>query len=298
MKKLARLADKGGHWSLAVIGQWGSLVIGHWSLGLSVFFAASFSTAIIFAQPADSTYILIKTIEVKAKDFTTDKLQQIYVVTPDNEVIKYDTEGNETFRYNNKTLGELAHIDVTNPFSIMLYYPEFMNIITLDRTLNLTGQFNLYDLNLLYVKGVGMSNDNNIWVYDDALFKLKKIDHEGHTIVESDNLSLLLGHSISPNFILEKEQTVYVNDPQLGIFLFDVFAEYIKTLDFKGLTDFQVYADQLIYFQDGKLQFFHLKSLLTRPLKLPPSISATDKIRVQKNKLFVLKPKGVEVYAF
>jgi len=289
MKKLAHLADKGGQWSL---------VIGQWSLGLSVFFAISFFPNLILAQPADSTFAIIKTIEVEAKDFTTDKLQQIYVVTPDNEVIKYDAEGNETFRYNNNTLGELAHVDATNPFSILLYYPEFMNVITLDRTLNLTGQFNLYDLNLLYVKGVGMSNDNNIWVYDDALFKLKKIDHEGHAIVESDNLSLLLGHSISPNFILEKEQTVYVNDPQLGIFLFDIFAEYIKTLDFKGLTDFQVYADQLIYFQDGKLQLFHLKSLLTHPLKLPSSISATDKIRLQKNKLFVLKPEGVEVYSF
>ena len=70
--------------------------------------ACSCSTKAI--ESVDSSYTLLHTIPIRAKNFATDKLSQVYVVTEQNEVIKYDPNGREMFRFNNNTLGDLQHI--------------------------------------------------------------------------------------------------------------------------------------------------------------------------------------------
>ncbi len=246
----------------------------------------------------DSSYTLMNTIPIKAKFFTTDKLSQIYVVTEQNEVIKYDSKGVELFRFNNNTLGNLKHIDATDPFNVLLYYPDYMTAIILDRTLNKTIEYNFANLNLIEIKAIGMSNDNKVWLYDELTFKLKKIDRRGQVLIESDDLTMVLFYTIQPNLILERDNNVYVNNPQTGILVFDNFGYYIKTLDFKGLDDFQVVNKQLIFRKNEKLMSFHLQPLILQTIELPAGINKEDKIRIQNNKLFVNKKDKVLIYGF
>ena len=261
------------------------------------FFSCSAKTS---PPPTDTSgYKLIKKIEVKSKWIATDKLQQLYVITIDNEVIKYSPEGKELFRFSNNTLGDLTHIDITNPFSVLLYYPEFLTIYTLDRTLNKTGEFSLLDLNLTDVETVGMSNDNNVWLYDFVFYRIKKINRNGEVLRESIiNLSNEFESPLQPNFILERENWLYVNDPNLGILVFDIYAQYKKTINIKGLTYFQIIDNQLIYKEKEQLKSFHLKSLSTQIIDLPEGVSVENQIAIQKSKLFVRKKDGVEVYGF
>ncbi len=250
------------------------------------------------SSSVDSSYTLLNTIAIKAKFFTTDKLSQIYVVTEQNEVIKYDSDGKELFRFNNNTLGNLKHIDVTDPMNILLFYPDYMTVLTLNRTLNKTGEYDLINLNLIEVNAIGMSNDNNIWLYDEVTFKLRKIDRNGQIVLESDDLNMFLAYTPKPNFILERENSVYVNNPQTGILVFDIYGKYIKTLDFKGLDDFQVVNKQLIFRKNEKLMSFLLQPLILQNIVLPADIKKEDKIRIQKNKLFVKKQDKVLIYEF
>ena len=268
-----------------------------------LFFLNIFSTscsAKTAPPPSDtSAYELIKKIDIKAKWMATDKLQQLYIITTENEVVKYSPEGNELFRFSNNTLGDLTHIDITNPFSVLLYYPDFLTIYTLDRTLNKTGEFNLLDLNLADVETVGMSNDNNVWLYDFVFYKLKKVNRNGEVLKESIvNLSNEFESPLQPNFILERENWLYVNDPNLGILVFDIYAQYQKTIDIKNLTHFQIIDNQLIYKEKEQLKSFHLKSLSTQIIDLPKGVSLENQIAIQKSKLFVRKKDGVEVYSF
>ena len=246
----------------------------------------------------DSSYTLLDTISIKAKFFTTDKLSQIYAVTEQNEVIKYDSNGGELFRFNNNTLGNLKHIDATDPFNVLLYYPNYMTAIILDRTLNKTIEYNFANLNLIEIKAIGVSNDNNVWLYDELSFKLKKIDRRGQVLMESDDLNMVLFYALRPNFILERDNFVYVNNPETGILVFDNFAKYIRTLDFKGLDEFQVVNKQLIFRKNEKLMSFHLQPLILQNIELPAGISKEDKIRIQKNKLFVNKQDRLLIYVF
>lgn len=232
--------------------------------------------------PAQNDYQLLFELPYEASLFTTDKLQHIYFVTDKNEVVKLKPDGTEQFRFINKILGSPSFLDATNPFNLLLFYPEYQNVVTLDRTLNLAGQYNLFDLGLFGVTSLGMAGDGNLWVYDAVTFRLKKIGYDGQVIVQSADLSLELKKNINSVRLLERGQQVYMNDPAIGILVFDVFGKYLKTLPIKGAEQVQVVGDQLIFFQEGKLFSFHLQTLLQTPLFLPGNLNTPQVFRIEK----------------
>jgi len=243
-------------------------------------------------------YQLVKTLPIEAEFITSDKLSQLYVVTPKNDLIKFNSKGEELFRYTNNTLGELKHVDVTNPFNILLYYPEFLTVLTLNRTLNQSGEFSLFDLNVVDVQSVAMSNDNNIWLYDDVSFQIKKVDRKGETLETSENLSNQFSKVLQPNFIVERDNWLYVNDPDLGVLVFDTYGQYTKAIDVKGLLNFQVLDEQLVYRKEEELKSFHLRSLNTMQVELPQDIKKENQLSIQREFLFVKKGKAVEIYKY
>ncbi len=190
-----------------------------------------------------------------AKMLVGDKLQQFYLVTPANEVIKYSADGQLLYRYNNNTLGQLAHIDATDPFQLLLYYPDFQVVLLLDRTLNPLGQYRLGQHGLLQPEPLGMSNDNLLWVYDQATFRLQKLDRQGRVIAQSDDLNLLLGYPLQPTHLLARHNAVYLNNPATGILIFDNFGQYLRILPITGVERIQILDDTFIWcFRQGKWQ--------------------------------------------
>lgn len=247
---------------------------------------------------APPVYHLITEIPVQTKFITTDKLQQLYAVTPKNEVIKYAPDGTELYRFSNNILGDLAYIDTTDPFNLLLYYPDYQLIIPLDRTMNKIGELSLVDANALQVRAIGLSNDGNVWLYDEATFRLRKVDQNGQTLAESQNLSLLLPQAPKPAQLVARENQVYLADPEMGILVFNNFGQFNKTLDLKGISAFQVLENRLVFQEGNKFKAYDFKSFLVTEMTLPEGAEASDQVQIQKNRLFVRKPKVIEIYAF
>jgi len=247
--------------------------------------------------PSDN-YTHLFTIESPATNFAVDNLQNIYLLTSENELVKYSPDGKEQYRYPNNTLGKIGTIDATNPFQIMLFFPDYQNVLLLDRTLGLTGQFNIFRLGLFEVTAVAMASDNQLWVYDDVSFRLKKVSEDGEVSVESTDLSLALGRSIHPRFMMEKNQTVFMSDPKVGVLVFDVFGQYVKTIDLKGITDFQLFGKQLYFLKKKELKAFHLESFLETLVSLPEEIVDPVKVRMNAGRLYVLDKEGLKVFEF
>lgn len=278
------------------LGEWG-LGIGYWVLG-EKHWVLVFGMLLCFCHLQAQEYRIVQEIKTDAQYFATDKLQNLYLVSPENEVVKYDKTGREVFRYNNNRLGELTLIDANNPFKIALFYPEFANLIFLDRTMTQTGALRLFDYNLIQIDAVALAADNNIWLYDKLDFQLKKINPTGNLVFQSGDLSLTLNRPLSPNFLIEREQQIYLNDPTVGILVFDVFGQFEKTLEFKDLNDFQILDGQLLFFHKGKLNAFNLQSLLLQEVKLPEGVGETAEILVQKNRMYVLENAVMRVFEF
>lgn len=177
-----------------------------------------------------------------------DELGQLYLLTPQNELIKYKPDGQELFRYNNNTLGELAVVDVSNPFNILLFYPAHQRVVLLDRTLNPQASLDLRDGALLNAATVGLSRDNNIWVYDDWDFRLKLINARGEELLRTDDLRLSLQATETPTQIRVHRERVYLCFPGRGV------AEFTNFGQFMGWLPIGAQATQL-HWSDGRLYY-------------------------------------------
>ncbi|MFK7937429.1 MAG: hypothetical protein AB8G22_28195 [Saprospiraceae bacterium] len=266
---------------------------------LTCYFTLLLLVSSTFAQQKDSSlYQLTFSLPTEAAYFNIDQLQQIYTISPTNQLKRYASDGTFQFEYNNNTLGNLTRVSVSNPFSLLLFYGDFRTLITLDRNLTEKNIFDLYQLDVNEIKAVAQSSDNNVWLYDDVQFKLKKINRQGRILIESNDLSLTLGRALFPTYIIEKDNRVYVNDPAVGILVFDILGQYLKTLDVRGLERFQIYNQQLIYAQQGKLHSFHLQSLLATTIQLPRPLSEEAQLFIQEGKLFWLEKGELKVYQY
>ncbi|HAN66531.1 MAG TPA: hypothetical protein DCQ34_09915, partial [Chitinophagaceae bacterium] len=67
------------------------------------------------------------------------------------------------------------------------------------------------------------SYDNQIWVFDEQEFKLKKISDDGRLLQESADLRQVLDTVPSPVMIMDSDNLVYVYDPSRGFYIFDYY---------------------------------------------------------------------------
>jgi len=77
-----------------------------------------------------------------------------------------------------------------------------------------------------------------------------------------------------------------------------LFGTYVKTIDIKSLAQFQVLEDQLVYRDANMIHTLHLKSLSNNTIDIPVELSKEDAIRIQKDRLYVLKDQKVSLYTF
>ena len=79
--------------------------------------------------------------------------------------------------------------------------------------------------------------------------------------------------------------------------VFDVFGSFGKTVPIKGLKKFQVFQDQIIYYDSAMLNSYNLITLDLKSLSLPDT---TDVIMasLQKDRLAVLKKDRVNFYKY
>ncbi len=234
----------------------------------------------------EQSFEKIATIKGTFSYFTIDDLNQIYTITNDNDIVKYDIDGNELFRYSNNRMGNLSSLDVSNPLNILLYYPDQQTAITLDRTLSETGEFDLFGPETLEVTAICLSIENKLWTFDASNYRLKLIDSSGLAYEESDDLSLYFD---APPEITQMEAhkgCIYANVPESGIVIFDNYGQFDKELPVPGLSHFQFYNDKLFFQKDGELLALDLNTLKEVTLKIPKTILPNTTVKVKNNYFF------------
>jgi hypothetical protein len=245
---------------------------------------------------ATVSFTLVSSYETRANVLTVDNFSNFYS-SEDNRLLKFSPDGAFLYPYEEHKYGKIGMVDVSNPMKILVFYPDFMTAVTLDKFLAPLSVYNFFDLGYQNVSAVASSLDGRLWFYDNTDFKLKKIDEAGQVFRESQPLNIVANAVPNPNFIIEKDNAVYVNDPNIGIMVFDGFGSYNKTIPLKGLKRFQVFQDQVIYYENNRLNAFHLITLDLKSLTLPDS---TDVIMaaIQKDRLGIVKKDRIDFYRY
>jgi len=261
----------------------------NWGIILIVFF---FGDIKLDAQ----TWRLFKKNDgIDCKYFTTDNLCDIYIVTNKNEIIKFDDLGYFEGRYANKKMGNLASVDATNPFKILLFYPDFQTITLVDRLLNPISSLVLSDFGILQAKCVSMSENGNILVFDDATLKFYNFFIDGNGIVNDKTFAISLPN-LNPLQIVARNNSIYVLDERMGIVRFDAFGKFLERLDISDVTGFQILNDDIIVAQKEGLFSLTSGTRAPKPINLPTQESFKQFKRLEKDKLFVQRGTSVDVY--
>ncbi len=146
----------------------------------------------------------------------------------------------------------------------------------------------------LYLQNRGMeqsiaachSYNNGVWIYDQIYPGLRRLNSSLEEDVNTGSLAQMLGQTILPEKMQEQGKWLYVNDPEKGILVFDIFGAYSKKIPLMATSDFQVEGDKLYFLKGGKLFFWDLLALEEGVFR--PELESVTYFRIRENRLFVV----------
>lgn len=244
----------------------------------------------------ENKYAFIDSYQVKANSVNVDNFSNFYVAC-DNQILKFDRDGKFLVRFEEVANGRIGSIDVTNPFKLIVYYPDYMKAIVLDKFLTYLVTYDFFSLGYTNVTAVGSSADGYLWFYDATDFRLKKIDVTGNVQLQSQPVNQLINKVINPNFILEKNGQVFVNDTATGILVFDNFGAFYKTIPIFGLQKFHILQEQIVYYQDGKLRSYSPMSFDARMISLPETDGIIQAV-IDKQRIAILRADRIDFFKY
>jgi len=204
------------------------------------------------------TWELTKQLDQAAVDVRLDQLNNIYAVQR-GEVVKMDPSGKVLTRYSNKMIGERVAIDVSNPMKVLIFSAEQMRLIFLDsRMSELREEVNLYAEGYEQISLAATSHSNGFWLYDPIEFRLIRYDQNFKKERESLNIAQMLRVEFFPEDLVEIDNRVYLTDPEHGIYVFDIFGNYLKRIPLKGVSRLKISDKRLFFRRADNLFAFHL----------------------------------------
>ena len=210
-------------------------------------------------------------------------------------VEKYSPEGDFLKSYSDNNLGRISLFDATNPLKLLVFYEPFQQMSILDNMLAPSADpIQFQSLGYNQVSLICSSHNNGTWIYDKQNSELIRFDQGFLKTSQTGNISQQLLAEINPDFLLEQNNKVFLNDSTKGILVFDIYGTYNKTIPLKGLHHFQIDNDLIIFFKDGNLNSYNMKTLEEGKISFPES-QILD-ARTEKEKLYLLKQKSLDIY--
>ncbi|MGZ4090359.1 MAG: hypothetical protein ACXVNO_06540 [Bacteroidia bacterium] len=224
-------------------------------------------------------------IKSKLDYFTTDNIGNVYTVK-DDELVKYLPTGKFFLRYSNLKLGNITTVDATNPLKLVLYYRDFQQIVFLDNQLSLNSEpVSLEKLGYEQTDLVCASTNNGFWTYNKQNNELIRFNESSKKIAATGNLKQVLQADLNPNFMTEHNGYLFLNSPETGIYVFDMFGAFSKIISLKDMKQFQV-SDEIIYFKkDSSLCSYNYKLFEEACKKIPFAEHAVG-IQMNKNRIY------------
>ncbi len=238
-----------------------------------------------------------KIITGEFSNFSVDNLGNIFLITSSNQIKKLNANFDSVAVFNDvKRYGSIFSIDVSNPLKVLVYYKDFATIIMLDRQLNNRNTINLRQQNILQVKAIAQSYDNNIWLFDEMENKLKKIDETGKLLSQSADFRLLFDDTLNPVTIIDMNGLLYLYNTKKGFTVFDYYGGLKNQYPIPNWQDVQV-TDNFLRGRDSSY-FYASNPKQLQFIKAGAGINLMQAIKTQivQNKCYVLTKQGLIIY--
>lgn len=231
-------------------------------------------------------------IDTIAKAIYADNLDNVYLLSGRDELLKYDAKGVLRWRYSNNRFGKLYSVDVSDPLRVVLFYADFQQIVVLNNNLNEITSYSFAKNGNLLVSAVASGNNNSLWIFDRASNVLVKLSSNFTEDIRSANLFQLFDEVVDAKKLAASDQYVFLQRRNNGILQFDRFGGYVRELPIDSLTDFNITSNVIAYVKDHTLVKYHPVSFEQSKQQLPVS-GPIRQVAVGNKLIAVLTEKAV-----
>lgn len=174
-----------------------------------------------------------------------DKLGNIYQIS-DMKIVKYSNTIDTIQTNSIFSRGVISSLDTRNPLQLMLFYNQQQQIVLLDNTLSETNKIPLVFFE--WIDLACLSNrDNSFWLYTKSSQSLIKTNKQGKVISRFGNIGQLVNQEINPIQLIEYQNQVYLFDLKNGLFVFDLFGNYVKRIELKNAEKIKFYRKKVLF---------------------------------------------------
>lgn len=237
--------------------------------------------------------------EISGKNFADmapDQFGNLLVVEGDN-LKKLDPKGKQLAAYSNPALGTPTQISAVDALNPILFYRDANVLVTLDNRLNESVRVNLLEAGFYDITLVCASDEERIWLYDQAQDKLFRYNIlQGKIEGQSLNLTQLSGTEVKPIQLVSTFNHIYANLPELGIMRFTATGAFEKTIPIKNITAFDVEANTVFFLKDKEIVGFNTQLKSFRTLLTLGKAFEPNRLYVAGKKLYLQSEQLIKVY--
>jgi hypothetical protein len=257
-----------------------------------------FTVPACFAQK-DSSFLLLRTYNGDIAGVALDNIDNLYIVSSTGQIKKLNNRGDSVGVFNGiRAYGKLQAMDVTNPLKPLLFYKDFSTVVILDRMLANRTNIDLRRHNVLQPTAIGLSYDNNIWVFDQYDSKLKKLDEAGNLLLETPDFRQLFNQTITPQKIINDNGFVYLADSTQGVFVFDNYGTYKRKILLKNWRNVDIWNGKFIRLGTNDIVVYNPDTFTEQSQKFPPFFKPYVHSFTNHNKLITYTKDSLRIYRF
>lgn len=203
--------------------------------------------------------------------FRVDDLGSMYFVDRSQTITMIRKNG-LVFTFNERSLGDVTNVDVSNPLKVLVHYGEANTLLILDNTLTQMGKITLDDLGVYGLNVVvGTSRLGGFWVFNPIEYNLARYDFDRSRIAGNQfNRNKL--KSTEPIRLLERNGKVFLSFKEGKLLVFDINAVYLYQFPFPEHGRFQVLRNEILYFQNDSLRILNFETVVQKEVTLPPQL--------------------------
>jgi hypothetical protein len=254
--------------------------------------------AVSFAQ-RDTSFTLLRTYRGDISHAAIDNLDNLYIISSSGQIKKLNNRGDSVAVFNGiRNYGPLQSLDVTNPLKPLLFYKDFSTVVVLDRLLTRRTVLDVRKFGVLQPTAIGLSYDNNIWVFDQYDNKLKKLDEVGNVLLQTTDFRQLLAQTITPQRIINDNGFVYLADSTKGIYVFDNYGAFKKRIDLQGWRSMDVWQGRLVRLNSSAIVVYNPATFTELSRPFPTSFVPYLHSFTAHNKLITFSKDSLSIYRF
>jgi hypothetical protein len=222
----------------------------------------------------------IKTIEVSDTIVysTVDRPGDIYIVTKEGQIQKFDKDGKLIVVYRHK--GAPTLFDPRDGAKLFAYYRNHQQYDYYNPSFDMVTSYRIDSAFAIDPWIIAPSGEKKLWLLDNADHSLKKVNPvDAEVEVEIVIDAALIEDATAFTSIREYQNFVFLQNPNKGIFVFNTLGKHIKTIPAKGITAFNFLGEELYYVKGDIVTFVDLFTAETREQKIdskPRNIILTD----------------------